>query len=319
MRTPSQTVGPFLHIGLLGLLRHASSCPPGSPGALRVSGLVLDGAGEAVTDALVEVWHPDVGFGRSDTRDGGRFALRDRASRRAGAQAPHLEVAVFARGLLKQVVTRMYFPDEVEANAADAVLSAVEPERRATLVAVPEGADELRFDIRLQGRRRDGVLRAVTLEAVLVPPALRAAVSDRAWVEAMLEAERALANAEALAGVIPAHAAGPIAEACRVDRIDVEAVLEAGRAVGRTRPSRSCARCATRSAARRPTYVHYGATSQDIVDSAAMLVARNAVGADRRGARRRSPRRAPGSRRRTATRRRRRGRCSSRRCRPRSG
>ena len=66
-------------------------------------------------------------------------------------QAPHLEVAVFARGLLKQVVTRMYFPDEPEANAVDPVLSAVDPERRATLVAVPEGPDALRFDIRLQG------------------------------------------------------------------------------------------------------------------------------------------------------------------------
>jgi protocatechuate 3,4-dioxygenase alpha subunit len=65
-------------------------------------------------------------------------------------QAPHLVVTVFARGLLKHAVTRLYFPDEVEANAADPVLSRLAPERRETLVAVPEDGG-LRFDIRLQG------------------------------------------------------------------------------------------------------------------------------------------------------------------------
>jgi protocatechuate 3,4-dioxygenase alpha subunit len=68
-----------------------------------------------------------------------------------GTQAPHLELGIFARGLLKRVVTRMYFPAEVEANAADPVLLAVDPERRGTLVAVPAGPGALRFDIRLQG------------------------------------------------------------------------------------------------------------------------------------------------------------------------
>ena len=67
-----------------------------------------------------------------------------------GLQAPHLEVGVFARGLLKRAVTRIYFPDEVEANAADPVLSRLDEAARATLVAVAEG-DGLRFDIRLQG------------------------------------------------------------------------------------------------------------------------------------------------------------------------
>ena len=138
MRTPSQTAGPYLHIGLMDCYG-PELVAPDAPGALRVSGVVLDGAGEPVTDALVEIWHPAVGFGRSDTRDGGRFAF-------VVAKAPHFEIAVFARGLLKQVVTRMYFPDE----PADAVLSAVDRERRATLVAVPDGT-ELRFDIRLQG------------------------------------------------------------------------------------------------------------------------------------------------------------------------
>ena len=67
-----------------------------------------------------------------------------------GMQAPHLVVGVFARGLLKRAVTRLYFPDEIEANAADPVLSRLDDTSRATLVAVAEG-DGLRFDIRLQG------------------------------------------------------------------------------------------------------------------------------------------------------------------------
>ena len=95
------------------------------------------------------------GFGRSGTEDEGRFEL---VTVKPGAvpypdgrlQAPHLVVGVFARGLLKRLATRMYFPDEEAANAADPVLALVAPERRATLVAVQEDGF-LRFDIRLQG------------------------------------------------------------------------------------------------------------------------------------------------------------------------
>jgi 3-carboxy-cis,cis-muconate cycloisomerase len=117
----------------------------------------------------------------------------------------------------------------------------------------------------------------VTLDGVLVPPALRASVSDGAWVEAMLEAERALANAEAIAGVIPAHAAGPIAEACRIDAIDVDAVLEEGRRSGN--PAEPLVRALRKTVGSEAAeYVHRGATSQDIVDTASMLVARHAVG-----------------------------------------
>ena len=153
--TPSQTAGPFLHIGLLGHFGNRL-VDPDAAGAVRVFGTVLDGAGEPVTDALVELWQagPDGGywpggFGRSETLDGGRFSF---VTVKPGPsdEAPHLELSVFARGLLKPVVTRMYFPDELEANAGDPVLAAVEPERRATLVAAAE-PDGLRFDIRLQG------------------------------------------------------------------------------------------------------------------------------------------------------------------------
>ncbi|HEX4518553.1 MAG TPA: 3-carboxy-cis,cis-muconate cycloisomerase [Gaiellaceae bacterium] len=116
----------------------------------------------------------------------------------------------------------------------------------------------------------------MTFDAIFVPAALRAAVSDRAWFEAMLEVERALANAEAIAGVIPAHLAGPIAEACVVERFDVESIVASGRSAGNpAEPLVRALRAAVGGDA--AEFVHFGATSQDIVDSAAMLVSRRAV------------------------------------------
>jgi 3-carboxy-cis,cis-muconate cycloisomerase len=116
----------------------------------------------------------------------------------------------------------------------------------------------------------------MTFDAIFVPAALRAAVSDRAWFEAMLEAERALTNAEAIVGVIPAHLAGPIAEACAVERFDVEAIVASGRSAGNpAEPLVRALRAAVGGEA--AGFVHFGATSQDIVDSAAMLVSRRAV------------------------------------------
>lgn len=181
--TPSQTVGPFLAIGL-PWSDGSFVVPAGTPGAIVISGQVLDGAGAPVPDALVETWqadpesrfdHPDDprgaarpgvagfrGFGRSATDTTGRYEL---ITLRPGplpgpdgqTEAPHLDVSVFARGLLDRVVTRIYFPDEVQANAADPVLSAIaDASRRATLVATadPERPDAaFRFDIRLQGDR----------------------------------------------------------------------------------------------------------------------------------------------------------------------
>jgi protocatechuate 3,4-dioxygenase, alpha subunit len=152
-RTPSQTVGPYLSIGLVG--RIGPELVPGGP--VRVHGHVLDGAGEPVPDALVEAWQADVDgsyraglFGRSDTRDGGRYELVTVKPEARDDQAPHLEISVFARGLLKRVVTRMYFPGDLE-NTVDPVLARVPEARRSTLVAVPDEDGSLRFDIRLQG------------------------------------------------------------------------------------------------------------------------------------------------------------------------
>jgi 3-carboxy-cis,cis-muconate cycloisomerase len=116
----------------------------------------------------------------------------------------------------------------------------------------------------------------VTFEPIFVPGRLAVAVSDRSWVAAMLEFEQGLANASAIAGAIPAQAAGPIAEACDVDRFDVAAIVEAGRSPGNpAEPLVRALRAAVGGEA--ADYVHFGATSQDAVDTAAMLVARRAL------------------------------------------
>jgi protocatechuate 3,4-dioxygenase, alpha subunit len=116
---------------------------PADSGAIRLHGSVLDGAGDGVPDAVVELWQDGVGFARCDTRDGGRFAFVVVKPERA----PFYEAGVFARGLLQRVATRLYFPDA----PVDAVLSALDPGRRETLVAAAEPDGSLRFDIRLQG------------------------------------------------------------------------------------------------------------------------------------------------------------------------
>jgi protocatechuate 3,4-dioxygenase, alpha subunit len=179
--TPSQTVGPFLAIGL-PWPDGPFVVPADTTGSIVIEGQVLDGAGQPVPDALVETWqagpdgrfdHPDDprgqapaadgfrGFGRSATDPGGNYRI---VTLRPGplpcpdgrTEAPHLDVSVFARGLLDRVVTRIYFSDEADANAADPVLAAIaDPARRATLIAARDAGDaaggRFRFDIRLQG------------------------------------------------------------------------------------------------------------------------------------------------------------------------
>ena len=165
--TPSQTCGPYLSIGLLRDLVPAELVRADDPGAIRIQGRLLDGAGAGVPDGMVEIWQASTegvyggegfaGFGRTGTASDGGFEFvtvkpGPVAWPAGGLQAPHLAVGVFARGLLKRLVTRLYFPDESEANDADPVLSALPPERRASLVAtLDDGA--LRFDIHLQGPR----------------------------------------------------------------------------------------------------------------------------------------------------------------------
>ena len=168
--TPAQTVGPFLS---LGLTWPDGPCvvDPSTPGAIRIGGRLLDGRGDAVADGLIETWQADPdgrfpdpgddeksfrGFGRCLTNPQGAWeivTLKPARLPTAGAdtEAPHLDVSVFARGLLHRLVTRIYFADEPEANAADPVLSALPDDAaRATLVArAVDGG--YRMDIYLQG------------------------------------------------------------------------------------------------------------------------------------------------------------------------
>ena len=167
--TAGQTVGPFFHYAL-PWAGDSELVPPGRADAVRLHGLVLDGAGDPVPDALVEIWQADAqgrilqepgslrrdgftftGFGRAATDATGHYSF---ATLRPGPTAPgaaaFFAVTVFARGLLNRLFTRAYLPGDAEALAATPLLAGLEADRRATLVATEDG-DGLRFDIRLQG------------------------------------------------------------------------------------------------------------------------------------------------------------------------
>jgi protocatechuate 3,4-dioxygenase alpha subunit len=178
--TPSQTIGPFFHDALvdedLSKLVAAEH-----PSAVRIEGTVYDGAGDPVPDAMVEIWQANPagryddptddredlpldpktfsGFGRSDTMEGGKFYfVTVKPGSVPGAdgslQAPHVMFSVFARGLLKRLVTRVYFPDEIDANSSDPVLCSIEdPKLRDSLIA-REDTSVLRFDVHLQGENQ---------------------------------------------------------------------------------------------------------------------------------------------------------------------
>jgi protocatechuate 3,4-dioxygenase alpha subunit len=174
--TTSQTIGPYLRIGLEWMVIE-DLAPQGVAGErVRIEGRVLDGEGKPVNDAAVEIWQANSqgkyaspedtqdkavdprfrGYGRSLTDDAGAFRFRTiKPGRVPGPggklQAPHLNMTIFMRGLLKQLVTRMYFPDDA-ANADDAVLALVPAERRATLVAKKKGDGLLEWNVILQGR-----------------------------------------------------------------------------------------------------------------------------------------------------------------------
>ena len=163
--TPSQTAGPFLHLAL-PWPDGPDVVPDGTPGAILIAGRVVDGEGSPVADALVETWQCDGdgrfddpgfrGLGRCATDSDGRYGIRTvkpaaLATGDGDTEAPHIDVSIFARGLLDRVVTRIYFADETVANGADPTLSIVDEPRRHTLMAAPDGAGGYTFDIRLQG------------------------------------------------------------------------------------------------------------------------------------------------------------------------
>jgi len=161
----SQTVGPYLHIGLTWLITEklASGRVPGE--RVSIEGRVIDGDGKPVDDALVEIWQADSrgrygtkafrGFGRSATDAQGRFRFQTiKPGRVAGPdgkpQAPHILAVIFMRGQLKQLVSRIYFPGD-PANAADPVLKLVPADRRGTLIAKKAGK-HLEWNVVLQGK-----------------------------------------------------------------------------------------------------------------------------------------------------------------------
>src|ERR1700689_2325867 len=174
-QTPSQTVGAFFKPALIrsGQESLVTAKTPGE--RVAIERRVLAGDAAPVSDAMIELWqanadgcydhpedlqerahHPDFhGFGRAATDECGRFRFRTIkpgpvAGPGTAPQAPHINVSIFARGLLKRLVTRIYFPDE-PLNAGDTVLNAIAPARRSTLIARIERPGVLRFDIVLQG------------------------------------------------------------------------------------------------------------------------------------------------------------------------
>lgn len=186
--TPSQTAGPYVHIGLapgaagFDIYKHKLGWDMAGPNAegerIRVEGLVIDGTGSPIRDVLLEAWqanaqgvypHPEStgqvedgfrGWGRVitdfETGEWGFDTVKPgpTAGRNGAMQAPHINLWVVARGINLGLNTRIYFEDEAEANAADPVLNVIEWERRrATLLAARskrDGQTVYRFDIRLQ-------------------------------------------------------------------------------------------------------------------------------------------------------------------------
>ncbi|GLI26583.1 protocatechuate 3,4-dioxygenase subunit alpha [Agromyces rhizosphaerae] len=170
LQTPSQTVGPFFGYAL-PYAGGPDVRAPWQPDAVRLHGRVLDGAGEGVPDAFVEIWGADAtgrpstelgsfdrdqhgfaGFGRSAADRAGNYSfttIKPGAMREGSA--PYLLVAVFGRGILQHLFTRAYFGDEAEANASDPLLGRIDEGRRDTLIAVPDAERSYRFDIVLQG------------------------------------------------------------------------------------------------------------------------------------------------------------------------
>ena len=147
--TPSQTVGPFYSIGLSRAPQN-ELVPRSDSNAIELVGRLLDGEGEPI-DGMIELWdHVGRRWGRCGTDDRGTFTFTIAKPDASDGEAPRLDVYVFARGLLKHQLTRIYFPDETEANARDPVFSALADDERAALIARAEDGC-LRFDIRMQG------------------------------------------------------------------------------------------------------------------------------------------------------------------------
>jgi protocatechuate 3,4-dioxygenase alpha subunit len=174
--TPGQTVGPFFGYAL-PFPHDNELVPPGHPQAVRLHGRVLDGSGAPVPDAILELWQADrggqvvqqegslhrdgwtfTGWGRASTDDTGRYTFSTLLPGAEPGKAPFFAVTVFARGLLNRLFTRAYLPGDESVLAADPLLSALEPDERATLLTRPD-AHGFVFDVRLQGEGETVFLR----------------------------------------------------------------------------------------------------------------------------------------------------------------
>lgn len=175
--TPGQTVGPFYGCALPfdggGLL-----VAVGHPDAVRLTGRVLDGRGDPVPDALLEIWQADAsgkvaqqsgslrrdahtftGWGRAATDDEGRYSFTTVLPGPTGDGRPSfIAMAVFARGLLNRLFTRVYLPGDANAQVSDPLLDSLPEDRRRTLFADLD-AGQLHFDVRLQGGAETVFLR----------------------------------------------------------------------------------------------------------------------------------------------------------------
>jgi len=168
--TPGQTVGPFYGYAL-PFEKDNELLASGSPGSLRLQGTVYDGAGETIPDAILEIWQPDAdgrivqrtgslvrdgytftGWGRASVGHSGvyTFTTVNPGPTGSGA-APFISVAVFARGLMNRLFTRVYLPENEEVLARDPLLRSLDPDRRRTLIARRDPDGGLTWDIRLQG------------------------------------------------------------------------------------------------------------------------------------------------------------------------
>jgi protocatechuate 3,4-dioxygenase, alpha subunit len=175
--TTSQTVGPFFSIGMCRSIKDSLAAPDVSGERITIEGHILDGDGKPVPDAILEIWqanshgkyaHPEddqdkplepnfTGYGRIPTNDEGKFRFTTIKPGRVpdpdgNLQAPHMVVSVFARGLLRRLVTRIYFPDD-PANDTDFALKLVDPSRHKTLIAKKQtdGIGALAWNVILQG------------------------------------------------------------------------------------------------------------------------------------------------------------------------
>ena len=168
--TPGQTVGPFFGYAL-PYEKGSELLPPGTPGSIRLTGTVYDGNGDPIPDAILEIWQADAegnvvqeagslvrdgytftGFGRTPVGHTGKYTFTTvNPGPTEPGKAPFIAMAVFARGLMNRLFTRVYLPEDADALAADPLLASLEPARRKTLIAERLTDGSLHFDVRLQG------------------------------------------------------------------------------------------------------------------------------------------------------------------------